>query len=340
MFSIVECNASDGDRWDKFVRSAHGTYNHLFGWKAVLERAYGLRPHYLVVHTGDTWLAVLPLAVMPRLPGRPVRAVSLPYCNYGGLLAAPGLDPAPLKTAALAHLAGLGIGRVEFRECAPGLTDSPEVTMLLALPETEELLWANIGAKARNQVRKAQQAGLTVQWGRDQGDILHEIYACNMGRLGTPVHSPRFIREILVQLGEAADVLTIRLKDCPIGAMLLVRQDTTWADPIASCLTEFNALSPNMLLYWEVLRRAAATGAKTFDFGRSRRDSGTHRFKKQWGATEVALNYHSYQDGELVPAASTHFYRGQPASALAQVWSRLPGFFQRGAGPVIRRWMP
>lgn len=339
-FSIVECGAESSAAWDSFVEKASGTYCHLFGWKRVFERTYRLQTHYLAFLSAETWLGVLPLAVLPRLPGGAVKAVSLPYCNYGGLLAVPGVDVEQLKAAAVKYLTRLGVGKIEFRDIAPNMVDAIEVTMILALPENSELLWKQIGDKARNQVRKAQKAGLMLRWGRDQGDDLYAIYAKNMGRLGTPVHSPKFIKEILSSLGELADVLTVRHEDRAIGAMLVIKHGDTWTDPMASCLAEFNKFNPNMLMYWEALRAACDAGAKSFDFGRSHKDSGTYRFKKQWGASEVALNYHSYVGAMLLPSVSTNFYRGQSASKLASIWQKLPTFFQMRLGPVVRRWLP
>jgi serine/alanine adding enzyme len=340
-FQVVDCKEQEFGIWDAFVDKASGTYCHLFGWKQVFERVYGLRTHYLVFRSADEWLGILPLAVMPRLPGNAVKAVSLPYCNYGGLLVAPGIDVEPLKAAAIEYLTSMSISKIEFRDVAPGMADTGEVTMGLILPDSPDLLWKQVGGKVRNQVRKAQQSGLTFCWGRDQGDALYAIYAKNMGRLGTPVHSPRFIKEILDGFAERADVLTVRHEDRPIGAMLVIKQGNIWSNPIASCLAEFNSLNPNMLLYWEALRAACGdNSAKRFDFGRSHKDSGTYHFKKQWGAIEVALNYHSYENGELLPSASTSFYRGQSASRLAKIWRQLPAFVQRQLGPVVRRWLP
>jgi serine/alanine adding enzyme len=339
-FSVIECGAENSAAWDSFVEIASGTYCHLFGWRRVIERTYGLQTRYLVIRSAVAWLGVLPLAIMPRLPGGAVKAVSLPYCNYGGLLVAHGVDAAPIKTAAINYLTNLGIVKVELRDIAPGMFEAAEVTMILALQESAELLWKQIGDKARNQVRKGQKAGLTLRWGRDQGDDLYAIYAKNMGRLGTPVHSPRFIEETLASLGERADVLTVRLEGRAIGAMLVIKHGGTWTDPMASCLAEFNKFNPNMLMYWEALRSACDAGAKSFDFGRSHKASGTYRFKKQWGAKEVSLRYHSYAGGVLSSSDSTNFYRGQSASKLASIWQKLPSFIQMRLGPVVRRWLP
>lgn len=338
--SIVECGVESAAAWDSFIENSSGTYCHRFGWKQVFERAYGLQTHYLAFLSGETFVGVLPLAIMPRLPGGKVIAVSLPYCNYGGLLVVHGVDPEPLKTAAINYLTSCDIAKVELRDIALGMVGAVEVTMIRTLPEGADLLWKQIGDKARNQVRKAQKVGLKLRWGRDQGDELYKVYAKNMGRLGTPVHSPKFIDEILSNFREQANVLTVRLNEQVIGAMLVIKHGDTWTDPMASCLSEFNKLNPNMLMYWEALRVACDAGAKTFDFGRCHKDSGTYRFKKQWGAIEVALNYHSYEAGRLLPRVSTIFYRGQGATRLARIWQKLPLFVQMRLGPVVRRWLP
>ena len=340
MIAIAECTPRQQGQWDDFVVRAAGTANHWFGWKQVIERTYGLRTHYLALGPAADWNAILPVAVLPRLPGGKMRAVSLPYCNYGGLLAAPGVESAPLKEAAIRHLSDLGVDTLELRERSAVPNDSGELTMILPLPETVELLWKKIGDKARNQVRKAQKAGLTLHWDSNQSDELHEIYARNMGRLGTPVHAPGFIREIVTQLPDQTDILTVRHAGRVIGAMLVIRQGTVWGDPFASCLAEFNALNPNMLLYWEALRHARESGGRSFDFGRSQQGSGTYRFKKQWGAEAHPLDYQVYEKGILRPRSSTTFYRGNTADRLSRLWQLLPAPVQRLAGPQLRRWMP
>jgi FemAB-related protein (PEP-CTERM system-associated) len=339
-FSIVECSTCDADIWDALATTVSGTYCHLFGWKQVFERAYGLQTHYLSFRSADAWLGVLPVAVMPRLPGGVVKAVSLPYCNYGGLLTAPGVDAEALKAAAIKYLGDIGVDKIEFRDLAPGMADAGEVTMVLTFPATSELLWKQLNDNVRRNIRKAEKAGLTLRWGRDQVDELYSIFADNMGRLGTPVHSPKFIQEIVANLSDWCNVLTVRYEDRAIGAMLIFYFGDTWSDPLVSCLDEYNKFSPNMLIHWEAVKSAFDAKAKLFDFGRSHKESGTYRFKKQWGANEVALNYHSYKNGALLPSASTDFYRSKSASRLADIWRRLPAAVQGRLGPVVRRWLP
>lgn len=334
----VEANSAD--LWDNFIRENSGTYCHLYGWKRVFEDAYGLRGHYLGAYQNEALCAVLPIAEMPHLPWGERRAVSLPYCNYGGLVAIQGMGQEQMLTAMLEYLNKQGISCLELRDLAPNHEQTEEVSMLVALPSSEEELWKRVGDKVRNQVRKGKKAGLELRWGHDQGQDLYSIYAKNMGRLGSPVHSRLFVLGILEALHGQSDVLTVRLDGRSIGAMLVLRHQNIWVDPVASCLAEFNFLNPSMLMYWEALRQACAMRATIFDLGRSQKGSGTYHFKRQWGAQEMPLYYHSFVKGKPVDTAATAFYRSNGASKLAKLWSHLPALLQNNLGPVIRRWMP
>jgi FemAB-related protein (PEP-CTERM system-associated) len=277
---------------------------------------------------------------MPSVPGRARRATSLAFCNYGDVLVAPSVSPDAVRQACLSFLRGHGIVHVEVRELCTDARDSTEIALFLDLPGSTEELWNAVGGKVRNQVRKAQRAGLSVRWGVDQVDVLYDVYAANMGRLGTPVHGRRFFHEIVRQLGDRSDVLTVGTPGQVMGAMLVVKQGTCWADPFASTLSAFNHHNPNMLLYWEALRSATDSGATRFDFGRSHAGSGTDRFKRQWGAQPRALRYRTYVDAEPVGGSSTSLYRGDSARLASRVWQRLPGRLQLALGPRVRRWMP
>jgi hypothetical protein len=92
-----------------------------------------------------------------------------------------------------------------------------------------------------------------------------------------------------------------------------------------------------MLLYWETIRTACLEGHRRFEFGRSTRDSGTYRFKVQWGAREEPLFWYT------IPIAP---HRRQPRSnggngavLLAKAWQRLPLIATRHLGPRVRKYL-
>ena len=103
------------------------------------------------------------------------------------------------------------------------------------------------------------------------------------------------------------------------------------------CAT-FNALCPNVLLYWDAIQFAQESGAAVFDMGRSTPNEGTFKFKAQWGAAPVPLHweYMLSTPGEL-PNVSPANPKYQLAIAL---WQKLPLSVTLRVGPMIVRAIP
>ena len=78
--------------------------------------------------------------------------------------------------------------------------------------------------------------------------------------------------------------------------------------------------------------------SKSFDFGRTRADSGKHFFKKKWGAANYPV-YYSYlvKPGKHIPKILPENPKFGPA---IQVWRRLPMFVKRLIGPFFRIRIP
>jgi hypothetical protein len=109
--------------------------------------------------------------------------------------------------------------------------------------------------------------------------------------------------------------------------------EMTWA----SSLREFNAVAPNMLLYWRFMERTISAGARVFNFGRCTPGGGTHRFKSQWGGRDVPLPWHAWPPtaASTVPDSSSGAY-----ALAASLWQRLPLRVANLLGPPIARRLP
>ena len=106
-----------------------------------------------------------------------------------------------------------------------------------------------------------------------------------MRDLGSPVHSPDFFDAIFDEFNDCAKIMLVRKDEGVIGGAVCLFFKGSMIVPWASSLREYFSLRPNNLLYWEMIRWGCKNGYQRFDFGRSSPDSGTYRFKKQWGAT-------------------------------------------------------
>lgn len=333
------------DGWDTYVsRSPGSTAWHGASAVAIGNIAFGLPTYWLAARDAQGNLrGVLPLVEQSSLAfGRFL--TSLPFANYGGLLAD---DTQAVQ--ALASEAGVlgrarGVRHVELRHSGegPGL-DWPcrldKVSMILELPDSEEALAKQLGAKLRSQIRRAEREDPQVEWGG--AELLpefHEVFSVTMRDLGTPSYPLVFFRVALESLAGRARVLVIRTGGVARAAAIVVRHPSRLEVPWAAAGEEAKRCALNMRMYWEMLRYALQDRAPAFDFGRSTVDSGTYRFKGQWGARPLQLRWHYWlPDGGELPMLNPH----NPKFALAAaVWRKLPLAVAKRLGPLVVRNLP
>lgn len=345
----------DGARWEEF-RAASGKLNqaavhHAFDWRwrRILSRSFGHEPLYLIAEDAEgRTVGALPLFyVRSFLFGSAL--ISVPYLNAGGLAAQSADVAALLEQTVNLHARERNVDYVELR-CRGAeqalqekyASRTHKVAMELQLAEDAEELFKSFPAKLRSQIRRPTKSGLytrNVTGSEDYADDLrafYSVFAENMRDLGTPVYPRRLFEETLRQFDKRARVITVWQEQRPLAAAITVRDGTGVEIPWASSLKKANKLSPNMLLYWEAIKSACHDGAASFDFGRSSEDSGTYRFKKQWGAERVPL--HWYYDRSLkVPDINPNSGRFGRAVAC---WRRLPVPLANALGPWLTRAIP
>jgi serine/alanine adding enzyme len=335
--------SDDVDGWDAYVL-AHRSSSayHQTGWKTVIEQSFGHSTRYLQAIEGERIVGILPLVVMKSLLfGRCV--VSLPYFNYGGIVADHRNAEEALLNAARDLAMKEAVSHLELRHRAPhdlGLIPKQhKVSMLLGLKSDVESQWRAFDPKLRNQVRKAEKSGVWIQiGGQELLDIFYQIFARNMRDLGTPVYGKEFFAAILRNFPSSTKIFVGRLQEQPLAAGLMTTFKDTVEMPWAASLCEYRQLCGNMLMYWEAIKFSIKQGSRKFDFGRSTPDGGTFKFKEQWGARPVPLTweYWTAHDGQL-PDLSP---RNPKYQLPIRIWKRLPVTVTNRLGPLIARAIP
>lgn len=328
---------------DEYVRAhPQASLYHLGSWADVIADVFGHECHSLYASDAHGVRGVLPLIrLRSRLFGDYL--VSMPYFNYGGALADDAIIAERLMQSAAAHAQTLGSTHIEFRDSVPRAAAWPvrtdKISMELALPDTGDALWKAMEPKLRAQIKRSGKEGATtVVGGAELLDDFYRVFARNMRDLGTPVYPKRFFARIAQAFPQNSFIVVVRYQAQPVAAGFLLGFNDKLEIPWASAVRDFNRLGVNMALYWEVLQQAIARGYKTFDFGRCSRDSGTYRFKKQWGAIERPLYWHYWLPaGAPMPGLTPH----NPKYALAiRLWQRLPIAVANRLGPYIVKNLP
>ncbi|NWF73548.1 MAG: FemAB family PEP-CTERM system-associated protein [Nitrospirae bacterium] len=330
--------------WDRYVGDHQGaTIYHLTAWRHVIGKIFGHPTlYYMATDEQGEVRGILPLVYLKsRVFGRFL--VSLPYFNYGGVIAESEEVRDALLAEAVRDAGALGASHIELRHLSGMELAWPKkehkVSMRLDLPPRYEDLLKGFPPKLRSQIRRGEKEGMTVTVG--EGNLIDEFYAVfsrNMRDLGTPVYGKNFFAEILRSFPKETKIAVVYLEEKPVAAGFVMGFRNTLEISWASSDRRYARLAPNMLLYGSVLRYACEQGYRIFDFGRSTKDSGTYRFKQQWGARPVQLEWNYWlRDGQPLPELNP---QNPKYSFAIETWKRLPLPLTTLIGPRISKYLP
>ena len=332
--------------WDHFVRSQAGwTHFHLYGWRAVIERVLRHECIYLVAIAPESNAieAVLPLIRVRSLVfGHYL--VSMPFLNYGGPLGTQtGIRALVAEASRQASRDRVKLLEVRSRVALP--IDLPvshrKITVLLDMPDDPAVLWSSLPAKLRSQIKRPRKEGVEVRFGANELPAFHRVFAQHMRDLGTPAQPQALFEAIQEVFPQDVDFAVAYHEGRPIACGCGFRWNNEFEISWASALRSHRAMSPNMLVYWELMERTMRAGVRVFNFGRCSPDSGTHRFKMQWGGREELLwwYYQSQRDAASEEISTPSQEQGFFALA-SRGWQRLPIPIATRLGPRIVRFIP
>lgn len=341
----VEIDTLPPAGWDDYVDShANSTAYHRSSAVLIGRSAFGLSTFFLVARDDlSRLIGVLPLVQQSSvLFGRFL--VSVPFFTYGGILANDDSVALELARRAVELAKARNAKHLELRHVAPidglSLTDRLEkVSMILPLPRTEIELGKQLGAKLRSQIRRADRESPQIIWGSAECiPDFYRVFSRSMRDLGTPVYPRRFFDICFEAFGSLASILVVRVQGDVQAVALVVRHRDRIEVPWAAATPAAKRSAINMRMYWEMLKFALDRGAAAFDFGRSSIQSGTYRFKAQWGAVALQLHWHYWLPaGADIPQLNN----SNPKYAMAgAIWRRMPLWCANALGPHIVRNLP
>ncbi|MCX7893487.1 MAG: FemAB family PEP-CTERM system-associated protein [Burkholderiales bacterium] len=333
------CTPGDRGRWRDFVeRCPDATFFHRIEWQDLIERVFGHRTHFLMAERDGEVVGVLPLAQVKSLVfGHAL--VSLPFCVYGGVAVTEPAAAHALAAAARELGARLGVAHVELRNRVVREPDWPRQSLYVTFrkeiaPDVEANMLA-IPRKQRAMVRKGAKNGLTSEIDGDARRFF-ALYADNVHRHGTPALPKRYFDALVDAFGRDCEVLTVvDARGRPVSSVMSFYFRDEVLPYYAGDDVAARELAANDFKYWELLRRACERGCRVFDYGRSKRGTGSFDFKKNWGFEPTPLEYeYALLKRESVPENNplNPKYR-----AMIALWRRLPLPLANFLGPFVVR---
>jgi hypothetical protein len=283
-------------RWDEVVAPYDGTrVFHRTPWLDYLAASRGIDVRRWAIKSRDTLVGYFCAGLVRKGPflilGSPLKGWGT---NCMGPIVGRDFDQADFLRAldelarrqgiAMTELEGPALAADELQ--ASGYEPVRGWTYLVQLtPDNPDLMWRAMDSTARNRVRKAIKAGLTVEDTDDSSvaDEFYDQYAALGKQKGFAPPYPLDYPRLLVRHLKKADLLfALRVRDVTgrVLATGLFPHDehaayfwggASWHDGRDLC--------PNEFLHWSLMRLAAARGLQRYDM------CGPGRFKKKFGGT-------------------------------------------------------
>ncbi|MFQ5756698.1 MAG: FemAB family XrtA/PEP-CTERM system-associated protein [Acidiferrobacterales bacterium] len=338
MLTVHELEWHSAGRWDAFVSaSPEATFFHRAGWKQVLDRSFGHPTYYYYAEREGRICGVIPLAhIRSWLFGNAL--ISTPFCVYGGIVAEDDATRNVLEEKTIEVARELNVDYLELRNQTPYQPKWTTKDLYVIFrkeidPDPDNNLLA-IPRKQRRMIRQGIKAGLVSKIDTDVNRF-YDIYAASVRNLGTPVFSKKYFRILQKVFGPDCEVLTITHNGRPISSVMSFYFRDTVLPYYGGGLPEARAVAGNDFMYWELMRRAGERGVRIFDYGRSKKGTGSYSFKIHWGFEPEPLHYeYLLLNAESTPDISPLNPRYR---LLVQLWKHMPLSLTKLLGPLIAR---
>lgn len=325
------------ESWNSFVeKQPLGSFFHLAEWQEVIRRAFGHTTYYMYAEEQGNIAGILPLVhVKSFLFGNAL--VSTPFCVYGGILAQDQSVRVKLEEAAVEKANALKVDHLEMRYQKPVNTDWPTksdlyVTFRKEIDPDPEVNMKNIPRKQRAMVRKGIKAELHSERVHEI-DAFYDVYAESVRNLGTPVFSKRYFQILNEVFRDKSDVLLVRKENKIVSGVMSFYFRDEVLPYYGGSISEARAYKANDFMYWELMRQCGEAGIKIFDYGRSKRGTGSYSFKKNWGFEPEPLYYEYYMvKNQEIPDINPLNPKYQ---LFINVWKKMPLFLTKIVGPPI-----
>ncbi len=340
---IRKATVDDFVQWDEYVHQhSQGSFFHLSGWITVISQAFKHKHHYLLATKNGNVVGVLPLVEQKsHLFGHAL--ISTPFCVYGGAIADNKIIEHKLEMAAYQLGCELNVDYVELRDreqktsYAPWVEHCHHATFSCPIAETPEEILTAVKRKQRAVIRHSLKNGLT--WENfSNPELCYDIYAESVRNLGTPVFTKKLFILLSEVFREQCETLVIKTAEGkPISSVLSFYYKDEVLPYYGGGTLDARALKSNDYMYYQLMCIAKAKGQLRFDFGRSKNDSGSYKYKKNWGMQEETLHYRiALVKNQDMPNLSPN---NPKYKYFISLWQKLPLWLSRIIGPNLSKYL-
>jgi hypothetical protein len=327
--------AQSGDRWLGFADTVPGaTLYHRRPWQELLHAAHGIDTQVATLESNGEIIAGCLFARSSLLPRQ--RLISLPDSELCPPLARDDASRIALLEALAAHPeARKGFEIHGVAAPFPWQTVDFFALWTIDMRQAQEMLLRSLDRDIRRNVRRAQEAGISVS-NSDSFAHLRRFYSLHLEtrrRLGVPPRPLQYFKT-LHQIFSPRASLSVWLatqRGCDLAGLVMLHEGDTLYAKMNARSTDCPG-GANHLLFVSAMEEFAGR-VDIWDLGRvDTRNAGLNDFKQRLGARPSPLPY------AYLPRAPRHVSSevlSGPARILSRAWRRLPLWSTRLLGAVV-----
>ncbi len=329
-------------QWNEYVsNSKNASFFHLIEWKEILKKTFGYKPYYLLAEDEGKIVGILPLFLLKNIFFDNIM-ISLPFAIYGGadadnenietLLIEEAKSLTRKTKAQYLELRNLKENRMGF------LVKDLYVTFIKPLPTDVSKCLEEMPRKARAATRKGLGFGLTAEVGLHFLKDFYQIYSISVRNLGSPVFSFSFLENIVAQFKNESNVLIVKYGNKPVAGVFTFFYRDTVMPYYGGSLAEYQRYQINNFMYLKLMEYGVEKKYKYFDFGRSKKGTGSFKFKELMGfePQQLYYSYHLHKVNELPNLSPTN----PKLNLFIKTWQRLPLTITNLIGPQLIKFTP
>ena len=259
--------------------------------------------------------------------------VSLPHFSYDALYSNEANTLAEVEKK-IKHLHfDKGFTGIEIRRPVVSTpTSALKTVSWLTLKDSRDEQWKSYSSNLRSKISRAQRQGFHVIQGREELlNDFYNVYSRHMRALGSGALSKKFFALLLSDYTEAyTGIFLVKHNNKTIGAAFNLAYGGFYENGWFATLKPYQKYYPSYLLHHQMIIHAINIGCGTYSFGRSTTGGGVHQFKKQWGTTDIPLQWISYPR-PIVNLRHQNWIR--------TMWKHLPYPLGNHFGNYIAKWV-
>lgn len=342
--AIKQLTPVDCERWDLYVKNhSQGSFFHLSGWQQVISKSFNHDCYFLFLEHKGNISGVLPLVeVKSKLFGHAL--ISTPFCVYGGAIADTPEQVRKLEQEACQLAEKLSVDYLELR-----YQEKQESTLLLKqahssfaceLAEDNEQILARIKKKQRAVIRHSLKKELrfSLEQGKTNFHDFYQLLSTSYRNLGTPIFSKNYFTNLVDVFGDKIDIAVIKNKNNQLSSTVMNFYFNEQVLPYYGGGNDSaRGLKSADYMYYQVMCNASERGYRWYDFGRSKNDSGSYKYKKNWGMEPKPLYYYYHLvNAEALPNLSPN---NPKYKLFIQLWQKLPLKVSQIVGPFLSKFL-